>query len=109
MPRSPRVKTTSGTTPARVKTAVYLGPDEFQSLGAYCLKEHETQSDIIGRLIRENLSAYYVAVRGPSVKEKEKQPEAKAQPPVASQAGPAVNDDRPEDADSVSPPGPPEE
>lgn len=49
---------------ARIKTSVYLTPEQFRRLGACCLQESMTQSDVVGRLIDERLSGYYVTVRG---------------------------------------------
>lgn len=109
MAKSTIPKATAGTKPARIKTAVYLTPDQYQSLGAYCLKESDTQSDIIGRLITQNLSGYYVAVRGPGMKDKDKSPPEKAPAEKdsgsASQADsglPAIPDESAVSADGVN-------
>lgn len=50
--------------PARVKTAVVISPEAFQRLGAACLKEGMTQSEIVEMLINRSLSGYVVSVRG---------------------------------------------
>jgi hypothetical protein len=50
--------------PARVKTAVVISPEAFRRLGAACLAESMTQSEIVEMLINRSLSGYVVSVRG---------------------------------------------
>jgi hypothetical protein len=50
--------------PARVKTAVVISPEAFRRLGAACLAESMTQSQIVEMLINRTLSGYVVSVRG---------------------------------------------
>ncbi len=50
--------------PARVKTAVVISPEAFRRLGAACLSENMTQSEIVELLINRSLSGYVVSVRG---------------------------------------------
>jgi hypothetical protein len=54
----------AATKPVRVKTAVVISPEAFQRLGAACLKENLTQSEIVEALINRALSGYVVSVRG---------------------------------------------
>jgi hypothetical protein len=51
--------------PARVKTAVVISPEAFRRLGAACLAENMTQSELVEALINRSLSGYVVSVRGP--------------------------------------------
>lgn len=73
VPKSPGRRASSAaarsvtTQTARIKTSVYLTPEQFRRLGACCLQESMTQSDVVGRLIDERLSGYYVTVRGASL------------------------------------------
>jgi hypothetical protein len=48
----------------KVKTAVTLTPECFKRLGACCLSEGLSQSEVVERLINERLAGYIVAVRG---------------------------------------------
>ena len=50
--------------PPRIKTAVLLTPEAFRRLGACCLSESMTQSDVIERLINRSLAGYVLQVRG---------------------------------------------
>jgi hypothetical protein len=50
--------------PARVKTAVVISPEAFRRLGAACLSENMTQSEVVELLINRSLSGYVVSVRG---------------------------------------------
>ncbi len=50
--------------PARVKTAVCISPEAFQRIGACCIKENMTQSEVIELLVNRSLSGYVVSVRG---------------------------------------------
>jgi hypothetical protein len=50
--------------PARVKTAVVISPEAFRRLGAACLAENMTQSEIVEMMINRLLSGYVVSVRG---------------------------------------------
>src|SRR4051812_22888458 len=50
--------------PARVKTAVVISPEAFKRLGACCLSENMTQSEVVELLINRALSGYVLAVRG---------------------------------------------
>jgi hypothetical protein len=50
--------------PARVKTAVAISPEAFRRLGACCLSENMTQSEVVEMLIKRSLSGYVVSVRG---------------------------------------------
>jgi hypothetical protein len=50
--------------PARVKTAVVISPEAFRRLGAACLAENMTQSEIVEMLINRTLAGYVVSVRG---------------------------------------------
>ncbi len=52
------------TKPSRVKTAVVISPEAFRRLGAACLAESMTQSEIVELLINRSLSGYVVSVRG---------------------------------------------
>jgi hypothetical protein len=65
MPKS--ISRTVATKPSRVKTAVVISPEAFQRLGAACLKENLTQSELVELLINRNLSGYVVSVRGPGI------------------------------------------
>jgi hypothetical protein len=47
-----------------VKTAVVISPEAFRRLGAACLAENMTQSEIVEMLINRSLSGYVVSVRG---------------------------------------------
>ena len=50
--------------PARVKTAVCLSPEAFKKLGAACISEGMTQSDLVELMINRLLSGYVISVRG---------------------------------------------
>jgi hypothetical protein len=50
--------------PARVKTAVVISPEAFKRLGACCISENLTQSEVVEMLINRSLSGYVVSVRG---------------------------------------------
>lgn len=52
------------TKPSRVKTAVVISPEAFRRLGAACLAENMTQSELVEALINRSLSGYVVSVRG---------------------------------------------
>src|SRR5215471_10944084 len=52
------------TRPSRVKTAVVISPEAFRRLGAACLAENLTQSELVELLINRSLSGYVVSVRG---------------------------------------------
>lgn len=49
---------------AKVKTAVTLTPECFKRLGACCLSEGLSQSEVVERLINERLAGYVVSIRG---------------------------------------------
>jgi hypothetical protein len=53
--------------PARVKTAVCISPEAFRRLGAACLAESMTQSELVELMINRMLSGYVVSVRGERV------------------------------------------
>jgi hypothetical protein len=55
---------TVATKPSRVKTAVVISPEAFRRLGAACLAENLTQSELVELLINRSLSGYVVSVRG---------------------------------------------
>jgi hypothetical protein len=55
---------TVATKPSRIKTAVVISPEAFRRLGAACLAENMTQSEIVEMLINRALSGYVVSVRG---------------------------------------------
>jgi hypothetical protein len=55
------------TSAARIKTAVCISPEAFQKLGACCLKENMTQSQIVELLINRACSPYVVSVRGQGI------------------------------------------
>jgi hypothetical protein len=48
----------------KVKTAVTLSPECFKRLGACCLSEGLSQSEVVERLINERLAGYVVSIRG---------------------------------------------
>jgi hypothetical protein len=50
--------------PARVKTAVVISPEAFKRLGACCLSENMTQSEVVELLINRSLGSYVLSVRG---------------------------------------------
>ncbi len=50
--------------PARVKTAVVITPEAFKRLGACCLSENMTQSEVVEMLINRHLSGYVLSIRG---------------------------------------------
>jgi hypothetical protein len=50
--------------PARVKTAVCLSPEAFKRLGAACISEDMTQSELVELMINRLLSGYVISVRG---------------------------------------------
>jgi hypothetical protein len=50
--------------PARVKTAVVISAEAFRRLGACCISENMTQSEVVELLINRSLSGYVVSVRG---------------------------------------------
>jgi hypothetical protein len=58
------INRTVATKPSRVKTAVVISPEAFRRLGAACLAESMTQSEIVEMLINRSLSGYVVSVRG---------------------------------------------
>jgi hypothetical protein len=62
MPKATSRKAVSA--PARIKTAVVISPESFRRLGAACLAENMTQSEIVEMLINRTLSGYVVQVRG---------------------------------------------
>jgi hypothetical protein len=76
------------TKPSRVKTAVVISPEAFQRLGAACLKENMTQSEIVEMLINRALSGYVVSVRGQGLH--------------SSPAVPGALNDRPSDASEAN-------
>jgi hypothetical protein len=76
------------TKPSRVKTAVVISPEAFRRLGAACLAENMTQSEIVEMLINRSLSGYVVSVRGQGLH--------------SSPAVPGALNDRPSDAPDVN-------
>ena len=76
----------ASTKPARVKTAVCISPEAFQRVGACCLQEGMTQSELFEFLIDKHLSGYYVSVRNGS---RIKDPVSQAAPTI-----PAMTEDR---------------
>jgi hypothetical protein len=91
---STRQVATASTKPARVKTAVCISPDAFRRIGACCIKENMTQSEVIEFLVDKHLSGYSVSVRGGGIKD----PGNQAVPAI-----PAESDDRSVIAGSVNP------
>lgn len=75
--------------PARVKTAVCLTPEAFKKLGAACIQEGMTQSELVELMITRLLSGYVISVRGQGIHSG----------PVAL----AAPTDRPENGAGVSP------
>jgi hypothetical protein len=57
----------ASTKPSRVKTAVVISPESFRRLGAACLAENMTQSELVELMISRMLSGYVVSVRGPGI------------------------------------------
>jgi hypothetical protein len=53
--------------PGRIKTAVCLSPEAFRRLGAACVSEHMSQSQLVELMINRLLSGYVISVRGPGV------------------------------------------
>jgi hypothetical protein len=53
-----------GTSTARIKTSVYLSPIAYQRLGAACVAEIKTQSDVVELLINRYLAGYVLSIRG---------------------------------------------
>ena len=58
---------TGAAKPTRIKTAVVISPEAFRRLGAACLAENMTQSEIVEMLINRSLSCYVVQVRGQGI------------------------------------------
>ena len=79
--------------PARVKTAVCISPEAFQRIGACCIKEGMTQSEVIEFLVNQSLSGYVVSVRGDRLRDRSNQ---------ASPTIPAVDLDRLDGSDHVN-------
>jgi hypothetical protein len=52
------------TKPSRIKTAIVISAESFRRLGAACLAEGMTHSEIVEALINRSLSGYVVSVRG---------------------------------------------
>jgi hypothetical protein len=75
--------------PARVKTAVSLTVESFKRLGAACIQENMTQSELVELMITRLLSGYVISVRGPGI--------------GGGPASPAVSISRSADGDSISP------
>jgi hypothetical protein len=71
--------------PARVKTAVCLSPEAFKRLGAACIQEGMTQSELVELMISRMLSGYVISVRGQGI-----------------HSSPVVPIDRPGDAPGVN-------
>jgi hypothetical protein len=80
-----RQVTASSAKPARVKTAVCISPEAFQRIGACCIKEGMTQSEVFEFLVNRHLSGYVVSVRGDRLRDSNA---------GASPAIPAVDVDR---------------
>jgi hypothetical protein len=57
--------------PARVRTAFHISPEAFRRLGAACVAEDLTQSEIVELLINRALSGYVVSVRGERIRHSE--------------------------------------
>jgi hypothetical protein len=53
--------------PSRVKTAVCLSPEAFKRLGAACIQEGMTQSELVELMISRMLSGYVISVRGQGI------------------------------------------
>ncbi len=79
--------------PPRVKTAVCISPEAYSRIGACCIKEGMTQSEVVEYLVNESLSGYVVSVRGNRLRDHTSQ---------ATAALPAVDDDRLTDDDHSS-------
>jgi hypothetical protein len=56
-----------GPSAVKVKTAVVLSPECFKRLGAACLAESLSQSELVELLINRACSGYIVQVRGSRV------------------------------------------
>jgi hypothetical protein len=57
--------------PARIKTAVRISPEAFRRLGAACIAENMTHSEVVEFLINRDLSGYVVSVRGERIRHSE--------------------------------------
>jgi hypothetical protein len=75
--------------PARIKTAVSLTPESFKRLGAACIQEGMTPSELVELMINRLLSGYVIQVRGPGI--------------GGGPANPAMGISRSADGDSISP------
>jgi hypothetical protein len=71
--------------PSRVKTAVCLSPESFKRLGAACIQEGMTQSELVELMISRMLSGYVISVRGQGIR-----------------SGPGVPIDRPSEGPDVN-------
>ena len=97
MSRSSTRQVASSTKPIRVKTAVCISPKAFERIGACCLKEGLTQSELIELLVNQHLRGYYVAVQhGASLKDSGNQPISTI---------PTVPNDRPIEVIPINPNG----
>lgn len=76
--------------PVRVKTTVTLTADTFRRLGAACVAEDMTQSEIAEWLFSRHLSGYFVGNKGSRVGDS---------PDPRNRAVPVPSNDRPADAD----------
>ncbi len=85
------------TSPVRIKTSFTLTPETFRKLGAACVAEDMTQSEVAEKLFSEALSGYFVVNRGDSIA-------ARKPNGPAGRNGPVNAEDRRESAAEISPP-----
>lgn len=76
--------------PARVKTAVTISPEAFRRLGACCLSEGMSQSEVVEMLINRALSGYVVSVRGERINPVALNDRPSVEPQASISAAPAA-------------------
>jgi hypothetical protein len=54
--------------PARVKTAICISPEAAKRLGAACIQEGMTQSELVEFMIGRLLSGYVISLRGQGIR-----------------------------------------
>jgi hypothetical protein len=59
----PSSRRVAASTP-KIKTAVTLAPETFKRLGAACLAESLSQSELVEMLINRACSGYVISIRG---------------------------------------------
>ena len=84
-------KSSSRATADKIKTAVVLTPMAIKRLGAACVAENMTQSDLVEWMIHDRLKGYSVTTPSPADRAGKRKASASVMPDESADLGDRVN------------------